>query len=415
MESKQVDVCIVGAGPAGMFLGLLLSSRGVKVTVLERNEDFAREFRGEILQPRFIQLARQAGLFEFLMSYPHEKVTRAEISYMGKLAAWFDVAKVAPDAPHILWMTQPVMLKALAEYGSNSSNFSLQFGTKVKELLQEAGTTTGVKGEQNGQPFEIKAKLVVGADGRFSSIRKLGGFEFAYERHSIDVLWFQIDRPEGHNRAFQFYLSDSNPYVILPKYPKQLQCGMVLRANGFSTLRKKGIEALQKELKRAHPSFTEFADSLVDFEPFTLLKGHLSYVKEWAKEGCILIGDAAHTCSPVGGIGVSMAVGTAIVAADVILEGLQNNRLTTVSLAKIQAIRHREMKRVHFLQHNVARYLQLPTFLRRLFPIGGRILSHLGIVPLIARRLLSERKALPLQNDFSSETKKLIQSSHVRK
>ena len=168
----RVDVCIVGAGPAGMILGLLLAHQGIKVLVLESCHDFERESRGEVLMPRFIQMMRQTGLLSHLEKYPHLKLKNFEFHYKDKVLANVDFAGLCPQAPFALWMSQTVMLNALLEKAAAYPNFQLFFGVTVRDVIQEDGKIVGVIATRRTEQFEVRARVTVGADGRASAGRK---------------------------------------------------------------------------------------------------------------------------------------------------------------------------------------------------------------------------------------------------
>lgn len=391
VRPHEVDVCIVGGGPAGLLLALLLVARGIKALVLERHPDFERDLRGEILQPRFTQLMRQVHLFDYLVGFPHEKIARADFVIDGRVVGHVDYARVAPDVPFMIWMRQPTMLSALHRKGLESPQFDLWFHANVVELLKDDERVVGALVETADGPVAVRAKVVVGADGRASTIRKLMGAEIEYERHNVDVLWFLLDRPAGYTQTCNLFVAGDHSYLILPKHPNQLQCGMLFRAGSFPAQKKRGIEELKQTLARAHPVFAEFVRTVVDFTPFTLLQGKASFVKNWAADGCLLIGDAAHTCSPAGGIGVSVAMATAIVAADTLCQALPNGDVSQAALSQVQQRRSSEIRQIHRAQHGFTSvFVTYVSITRRLGPWILPALTRLGFLAASARKLLTQ-------------------------
>src|SRR5215510_13806592 len=196
MKSVRVSVCVVGGGPAGMMLGLLLAKRGVDVLVLEGHENFDREFRGEILQPSTVYLLDRLGLLDYVLAQPHSLIDAGKVRFNGKEVAEFSFKKIAPEYPHAIWMPQPVFLAALLRKAEPFPSFQCWMGAKVNKLIQEDGRTLGVTGLRHGQEhFEVRADVVIGADGRYSAIAKLGGFKAEYEHHDFDLIWFTIPQP----------------------------------------------------------------------------------------------------------------------------------------------------------------------------------------------------------------------------
>jgi len=392
-HAHDTDVAIVGAGPAGMVAACILARAGAQVLVLEQNADFSREFRGEILQPRFQQAMKEAGLYEHLKTCPHEEINGAQVYFQGLKVGSVDATWLDKRNPKIWWMTQPNLLAGLNSYAGQFPGYDIWFSTRATALLGDGELTV----RTGDQEMQVKAKVILAADGRASSMARLADFEVAYDHHDFDVVWFLLERPPHYTHYFSFFLGLRQPFLILPKHPNKLQCGMVFRPGGFRKIKDQGIEAMKARLASGHPLFRDFAASLTDFSPFHLLRGNRALVKRWVKNGVVLIGDAAHTCSPAGGIGVSIATETAIVAADVILEGLQRGDLSDGFLSRIQALRWSPVREVHTIQGR-ARFFLHPLFwpLRLLVPVFAPLLSVTKILPLAARQILTQR--WPLRN-----------------
>ena len=389
MRQTDVDVLIVGGGPAGMVCACLLARAGLDTLVLERNPNFDREFRGEILQPRFHKAMRDLGLYDHLTRYPHEEIDQAHVYFEGRRMGALDLRKLDPASGTTWWMTQPDLLHALREYGQSSPRFHLWFDAALKGLRPGAAVV-----ERNGADEEIRASVIVGADGRYSTVRKLRGIGLEYDHIDLDVIWFLLPRPQGYRHVFSFFLTQHHNYLILPKHPNLLQCGLVLQPGEFAALRQ-DLERLREELRRAHPVFAEFAAGLRDLSAFRPLKGNTALASHWAEDGLVLIGDAAHTCSPAGGIGVAVAVETACVAADVIRRCFEQRDFSRQRLGEIQARREKDVRAVHAIQRNARFMVRSGGILRRVAPRAIWLLSRTGLLPVLARRLLTQRQPLP--------------------
>ena len=407
-SSSRTGACIVGGGPAGLLLGLLLAKRGADVIVLEGHETFDREFRGEVLQPSTARLLDQLGLLPYILEQPHLSLTEGKLLIRGKAAAGFDFKTIAPDYPYAIWMPQPVFLEALAKKAGPFAGFHCWMGARVTELIEEGGAVVGVRGLRHGkEPFEIRADVVVGADGRHSIVRRLGNFVTDYEHHDFDVIWFVVDPPPDWSRTIYFSIG-ATPLLLLPKYPDQIQVGLLLHPDEWRSWRKDGVEAVAGRVRRLSPLFTEFAGALRDFTPFVPLPGVILLVRDWARDGLLLIGDAAHTMSPAGAIGVNVALATAAIAAQEIYPRLGRGTIPRSVLARVQELREDDVKTMHRLQRAAGRTLLgsgsgnpvLRWLMPRVLPLAVRS----GLFPLVQRRLFFGVPLPPLDPAFTFRT-----------
>ena len=258
----------------------------------------------------------------------------------GKTAGGFSFNTIVPEYPYAIWMPQPIFLQALVEKAGPFTSFQCWMGAKATELIEEGDTITGIRGLHHGeQPFEIRADVVVGADGRSSSMRRLGHFEIEYEYHDFDVIWFVIEQPPDWPNTIYFSLGSDVRGLMLPKYPQQIQAGLFLPTGAWRDWRDTGIAAVAERVRGLDPVFADFADSLRDFRPFSPLAGQITLVKDWARDGFVLIGDSAHTMSPAGAIGVNVALATAAVAAQELYPLLGHGPIAHEDLAAIQQLR----------------------------------------------------------------------------
>jgi 2-polyprenyl-6-methoxyphenol hydroxylase-like FAD-dependent oxidoreductase len=400
-----VDVCVVGGGPAGMTLALLLAHKGIKVLVLEKNRDFSREYRGEVLMPRFTQMFRQVHLDRWLEKLPHLKLKFGELYFHGRRVGKLDFSKIAPDVPYALWLPQVVLLEALHEKAKAFPSFDLWFGSSVKHLVKSGADVTGVVAQKDGKEIEVTARVTIGADGRYSTVFKDGEFEVEYEDYRFDILWFTIPKPAGYDNTFRVLFSTGKSVLLLPKYPNAIQAGILVAPHELAELRKSGIEPLKKELKAISPIFEDFVENhMKDFTVFHPLQAHLHFVKEWAKNGCLLVGDSAHCCSPAGAIGVSMAVGTAIVTADVLVKALKSSSGTLQKsvLDNVQRSREADVRRVHQIQMRLTGgALGNLVPIRWLLPFVVTLLARTPIFRRFQRQLMRLPAPLPIAPDLA--------------
>ena len=268
----------------------------------------------------------------------------------------------------------------------------------------------GVRGVSHGEtPFEIRADVVVGADGRFSSIRRLGKFEVEYEHHDFDMIWFVVDPPPDWSKTIYIAMAGV-PLLLLPKHPNLVQAGLVLDVDEWKSWRSEGIEVVAERIRKLTPLFANFANDLRDFTPFVPLSGIILMVRDWARDGLLLIGDAAHTMSPAGAIGVNVALATAAVAAQEIYPHLGHGPIPKKALARVQELRVEDVKTIHRLQRIAGRALLgagsrnrvLRWVVPRVLPLAVRV----GLLPALQRRIFFGAPLPPLDPAFGFSDEK---------
>jgi len=389
-----------------MMLGLLLAKRGADVLVLEGHEDFEREFRGEVLQPSTVHLLDELGLLQYVLAQPHSLLEAGKIRLRGKEVGEFSFRRISPEYPYAIWMPQPVFLAALRGKAEPFASFRCWMGAKVTNLIEADGGVVGVSGVRHGkEPFDVHADVVVGADGRHSTVARLGGFTPEYEHHDFDVIWFTIEQPPGWSSTFYVSLGENVRGLMLPKYPHHVQAGIVLPTGEWRRWRQAGVAAMAERIRRFDPIFTGFADALRDFTPFFPLEGVIRLMKEWARDGLLLIGDAAHTMSPAGAIGVNVAIATAVVAAQEIYPRLGRGPIPRAELAAVQRLRESDVRTLHRLQLGAQRVLLgqgsrnpvVKWLVNTLLPVVVRS----PVLPLAQRRLFFGAPLPPLDPAFS--------------
>lgn len=394
---KETDICIAGGGPAGMLLGLLLARAGVKVIVLEQNKNFDREYRGEVLMPRFTHLFERLGLSHLIENNAHLRLEAAEMFFHGRQIGKIDFTRISPEIPYALWLPQPVLLNALYSEARKYPLFEMMFETSAKSLIKEGDKTCGLVARHHNEEIQIRANITVGTDGRFSALRRAGGFKTAYGEHQFDVIWFTIPKPEGYKNTLRFFLSHPRNLLALPKYPDSIQCGLAAEPGEFARYRKEGIDSIRKVLLKCNPLVHEFAKNLKDFSGFNVLQAELELIEKWERDGLLLAGDSAHTMSPVGAIGVSIAVETAAVAAGVIYRALEKNDYSASALDRVQKIREPEVRAIHGIQRNFSGLLLTRNPATRfLLPLILPVAMQNPLARRLQRRLAVLNNPLPL-------------------
>jgi 2-polyprenyl-6-methoxyphenol hydroxylase-like FAD-dependent oxidoreductase len=315
-----VTVAIVGAGPAGAALALLLARRGVRVVLAERHTDFAREFRGEGLLPGGVDALQQMGLGAELDALPQSQIDRIQLFQERRLVLMLDIPATTGVAAGPRFVSQPALLEMLVAQASRHSSFRFERGFTVRDLLREGPRVAGVRGDTHAGAREIAANYVIGTDGRASLLRRRSGLDREREAQSFDVVWFKVPLPGFLNsrRDARAYLGRGHFCLMFPAPDGLLQIGWVIEKGGFGELREKGIDEWLSQLAE-HVS-DDLARHLEECRyglehPF-LLDVVCDHLDEWSAPGLLLLGDAAHPMSPVGAQGINIALRDALVAAN---------------------------------------------------------------------------------------------------
>jgi 2-polyprenyl-6-methoxyphenol hydroxylase-like FAD-dependent oxidoreductase len=391
-------VVIVGAGPAGMALAYLLARRGVAVTVLEAHRDFGRAFRGEGLQRSGIDAFRQMGLGEQFDRLPHAEAKAVEIYSGGRLVARIDAAGLGRRDARLV--SQPALLQLLADEAGRYPGFHLDCGVTVRDFLREGGRVVGVRADGPDGPREYRADLVVGADGRNAATRKHSHFPELSTPQNFDVLWLKVPYPEGHpdRTTALSAVAAGRVAVAFPTADGQLQIGFMIPKGGYAALRARG-EGWTEELIGRLPAWLagHLRAHRAAVAGATLLNVVCGRLTEWAAPGLLLLGDAAHPMSPVGGQGVNIALRDALVAANHLVPVLAaggDAAAVDAAARRVQEDRWPEIVAVQEMQQRQGRLLASPDgwamrLMQRLLPW----LIRTGLLQWLKRkeyRLMSE-------------------------
>jgi len=342
---------VVGGGPAGASLAFLLADRGVEVTLLERQRDFAREFRGEILLPSGIEALQQMGLADSLRTVPQFQPITLAVYLNRKLVTEIalEPSLFAGRAP--VAMSQPGLLEMLVAEASKRSAFRFQRGALVRELLCEGGRVVGVRAQTDEGERMFHADLVVGADGRASAVRRRGGFEAEEQAPPMDVVWCKVPGL-GDFRGARAYLGRGHLLIAYHTWDDRLQVAWAILKGTFGGIRRQGIEQWVEEMaEHVTPDLAQHlrAHKSAIVHPF-LLDVVSDRVKRWSSPGVLLIGDAAHTMSPVGGQGLNVALRDALVAANHLVPVLRPGSDPTVVDAAARRIEAERLPEILFVQ-----------------------------------------------------------------
>jgi len=337
-EVPRTACCVVGGGPAGAVLSLLLVRRGIPVTLLEMHRDFDREFRGDTIHPSVMEILDQIGLAEKLHEIPHTKVSGPTLQFANGSITPFHLGRLKTKFPYILLVPQSRFLEFITGEASKYPHFKLVMHANANRMIEEEGVVRGVQYATPDGLWEVRAGLTVGADGRFSQTRRLAGFEPIKTSPPMDVLWFRLPKLEGEpqisggafggiGRGRIFILLERNDYW---------QGGLVFPKGHYQELHALGVGAVRQQIREIAPRFAKHAEALTDWRQVSLLSVESSRCPLWHKPGLLLIGDAAHVMSPVGGVGINYAIQDAVVAANVLSGPLKADKVSDEDLAEVQ-------------------------------------------------------------------------------
>ncbi len=350
-DTRQTSCCIVGGGPAGMVLALLLARKGVPVTLLEAHHDFDRDFRGDTIHPSTLEVLDQLGLADRLLQVPHGKLQSMQFCSGGKVTTVARLDRLKTRFPYIMILPQAKFLDFLAEEARKYPTFRLELGASVQRLVQEDGVTRGVRYRgADDQWHEVRAALTVGADGRFSKVRALSGIVPIKSSPPMDVLWFRLPRrPDDPRDQITFYIG-GGLFVLFLDRGDEWQVGYVLMKGKFAETKAAGLDALRANLVRLVPWVADRAEHLHDWKQVAVLSVESSRVPTWHQPGLLLIGDAAHVMSPVGGVGINYAIQDAVETANILADALKAGQVSEAQLAEVQKCREPAVKAIQRFQ-----------------------------------------------------------------
>lgn len=348
-EILTADCCIVGGGPAGLMLGYLLARAGVKVVVTEKHADFLRDFRGDTIHPSTLQILYQLGLLDDLLTLPHQRAERLQAEIDGEEVTLANFTRLPVKCKFIAFMPQWDFLNFLAARAQAFPSFTLLQSCAVDSLIQTDGRTCGVRANRAGNPLEIRAGLVIGCDGRQSTVRdqaKLIGQSFGMPR---DVVWFRLDKHQDDPQWGMGHKGPKQNFIMIDR-GSFWQCGYSIIKGQFPEMAKAGIAAFRQQVASVAPFPPARLTALDSWDQLRLLEIRIDRLHRWAGEGVLCIGDAAHAMSPVGGVGVNLAIQDAVATANLLTGPLLNGRVTLKQLDKVQRRREFPTRATQFIQ-----------------------------------------------------------------
>ncbi|HEY5348767.1 MAG TPA: FAD-dependent oxidoreductase [Candidatus Lustribacter sp.] len=327
--------CIAGGGPAGVMLGFLLARAGIDVVVLEKHADFFRDFRGDTIHPSTLQLMHELGLLGAFLERPHQEIRQFQAQIGDTALTVADMTHLPTFSKFLVLMPQWDFLNFLAENGRRYPSFRLLMETTVTDLIVENGVVRGVRAQTNAGPLEIRAGLVVGADGRNSTVRAAAGLAVTEIGAPMDVLWMRVSR-RPDDPAQVLGRIDFGKMMVMLDRGDYWQCAYVIRKGAFDAIRSAGIEAFRAEVASLVPWLGDRLAELREWNDIKLLTVSVDRLQEWYRPGLLCIGDAAHAMSPIGGVGINLAVQDAVAAANVLYPAFTRGTPTTADLRAVQ-------------------------------------------------------------------------------
>jgi 2-polyprenyl-6-methoxyphenol hydroxylase-like FAD-dependent oxidoreductase len=381
--------CIAGGGPAGVVLGYLLARAGVDVVILEKHADFFRDFRGDTIHPSTLEVIYELGFIDEFLKLPHQEIREFAGQMGDELIPLADLTHLPTHCKFLGFMPQWDFLNFFSAQGSKYPQFHLMMQAEVTDLIIEGNEVAGVKATTPTGEIEVRATLTVGCDGRSSTVRERAGLQVQSLGAPIDVLWFRISRQPSDPGQVLGRFAPAKILVMLNR-EEYWQCAFVIRKGAFAEIKNRGIEAFRDDVKSIAPFLDNRVQEIKDWEQIKLLTVLVDRLRKWYRPGLLCIGDAAHAMSPVGGVGINLAIQDAVASANILAHPLSENYVSMSHLQKVQWRREFPTKATQWGQVQVQerilsavlgsqQQVRPPWFLRlfKKFPVLRRIPARL--------------------------------------
>jgi 2-polyprenyl-6-methoxyphenol hydroxylase-like FAD-dependent oxidoreductase len=373
MEAIQTRCCIAGGGPAGMMLGFLLARAGVDVYVFEKHADFLRDFRGDTIHPSTLELMYELGLLEEFLKRPHQEIRELSGQVGSDSFVMADFKHLPTHCRFLALMPQWDFLNFIAEHARRYPGFHLRMRAEVTDLIEENGAVAGLRAKTPDGPLEIRANLTVGADGRRSIVRERAGLKVLNLGAPMDVMWMRLSRrPSDGEQTFGHV--DRGRILLMLNRDDYWQCAFVIPKGAAEEIRQRGMAAFQQEIASLAPFLADRVNELRDWDQVSLLTVAVDRLASWSKPGLLCIGDAAHAMSPIGGVGINLAIQDAVAAANILALKLARGTPSEEDLRLVQR--------------------------RRTFPTEATQWMQLAIQNNVIRRVLGSKRPLKMPWPF---------------
>ena len=388
-EKLQTRCVIAGGGPAGMMAGYLLARAGVPVIVLEKHADFFRDFRGDTIHPSTLELMYQLGLLDEFLTQPHQEVRELRAVVNGQVVPIADFTSLPTHCKFIAFMPQWDFLNFLSTHAKRFPSFQLLMQHEVVDLILDQHRVTGVRVKTPHGELEIRADLIIGADGRHSTIQTRAGLERQDFGVPIDVLWMRISKKhDDPQQSFGFF--QRGKLLVLLDRGDYWQSGFVIPKGGFDEIRARGLQQFQNSIVSFAGFLRDRVAELDDWSQIRLLTVQINRLRDWCRDGLLCIGDSAHAMSPAGGVGINLAIQDAVATANLLAGKLRTGRVSVDDLRKVQARREWPTRLIQAMQVFIHRNLVTGQTSQRKdsLPIVFRLLKWFPILRQIPARFI---------------------------
>jgi 2-polyprenyl-6-methoxyphenol hydroxylase-like FAD-dependent oxidoreductase len=382
--TERVECCVVGGGPAGMMAALLLARAGVQTVLLEKHADFLRDFRGDTIHPSTLDVMSELGLLEAFLKRPHQEVTTLAGNLGDQLVTVADFTHLPTRCKFVAFMPQWDFLNFLVEEAKHFGTFDLRMRASAKELLWENGSVAGVRAQTANGMLEIRADLTIAADGRESVVRKEAGLEVVELGAPMDVLWLRLTKhPDDPHETFG-YIRGGRIMALIDR-AEYWQCAYVIPKGTLAELHERGLGEFRRQIGEIVPFLHDRADELQTWDDVKLLTVRVNRLRRWYRPGLLCIGDAAHAMSPIGGVGINLAIQDAVAASNMLAPKLLDHTLSIRDLRAVQRRREMAAKLTQALQLFIQSKVIGRVLVNGNSPLLGRLPGLLRLLPFLPR------------------------------
>jgi 2-polyprenyl-6-methoxyphenol hydroxylase-like FAD-dependent oxidoreductase len=386
----ETQCCIAGGGPAGIMLGYLLARAGIDVVVLEKHADFLRDFRGDTIHPSTLEVMYELGVLEEFLKRPHQEIREFAGQIGDQMIPLADLTHLPTHCKFLVFMPQWDFLDFIKDEADAYPTFHLIMEAEVTDLMEEGNTVAGVRATTPQGEIEIRAGLVVGCDGRKSVVRERAGLQIESLGAPIDVLWFRLSR-QANDPGQVLGRFVTGKIMVMLNRDSYWQCAFVIPKGAFEGIKQRGIEAFRADIVSIASFLNDRVDELQDWESIKLLTVLVDRLRKWYRPGLLCIGDAAHAMSPVGGVGINLAIQDAVATANILARPLSQNYVSVTHLQKVQWRREFPTRVTQWAQVQVQNRVLSPTLSGRQSirpPLFLRLFQKFPLLRRIPARLI---------------------------